>query len=184
MAPRKRPTTIQRRLDTEHSTTLHEVHDTMTMQDDVTSTGTVINFSGVKTTFEPIPKGEYESEIVDYTMGVVKGEDAKNKGAKRMNVQFRVVEEGEWYNRRFFNGFTLVQDSYWAIKGTAIALGGDPAVWDGPVNVEAAFTEFVAQKARCMTRLDIREASGEYAAQNTVKSVKPLSAEQVLSGVR
>lgn len=178
--PRKQRTTVQTRVETQHTTTLHTIQPAVAEPETLEKRVTKINFAGVKTTFEAIPNGEYESELVDVKKDLVKGETAKNKGADRLNLQFKITEEGEWYNRRLFLGCTLVPESYFNIKGAALALGDDPDVWEGEVDPEERVRSLIGNKCLVVNRQ--REYEGTM--RDNVQTVKPLSQEQTLAGIR
>lgn len=79
-----------------------------------------ISFAGVKTEFEPVPSGIYESKFSSYKFG-----KTKEKQEDKVDLQFAITEENEWRNRRIFRTCTFNADSLWAFKRTMTNLGAE-----------------------------------------------------------
>ena len=137
-----------------------------------------INFQGVKTEFEPVPGGIYESKFHDYKFGLVK--TGANQGQRSVNLQFAITEEGVWKNRRLFRFCTFTQESLWAFKRTMSALGAE-VDWEDPEGIDDEEVCKSVKGAPCILVVSIRENEVEdpvtheikMVPQNNVDDVKP-----------
>lgn len=136
-----------------------------------------INFVGVKTEFEPIPNGAYESEFKDYKFGKVA--TGKNQGADKVDLQYAVTEEGDYKNRRLFRTCTFTQESLYNFKKAMVVLGSE-VDWDSPdgLDVEAICREVRGRK--CIVKVSIRDyedpKTGENRPQNQIDGFEPTEA--------
>jgi len=113
----------------------------------------------------PVPKGNYPVALYD-----IKAEEVKsgaNAGKPRWNVQLRVTE-GQYENRRFFAYIPLyVAGDFWKTQSFFEALGYD---------LKGAFTvpeinDILGKPL--VARVTIREAEGQYEAENNVAGFNP-----------
>lgn len=145
-----------------------------------------ISFVGVKTEFEPIPPGAYESIFKDYKFGKVKS--GANVGADSVGLQFSVTEE-DWKNRRLFRNCTFTADSLWAFKRTMAALGAD-VDWEDPEGIDPEAIAKSVLLAPCIVKVSIQDyedpndidpetGKGRIKQQNRVDDVVPTEARRL-----
>lgn len=113
----------------------------------------------------PVPKGNYAVTLYDIKAEQVKS--GANAGQPRWNVQLR-VSEGQYENRRFFAYIPLyVAGDFWKTQSFFEALGYD---------LKGAFSvpeiNDLLGKA-LVARVTIREAEGQYEAENNVAGFNP-----------
>lgn len=106
-----------------------------------------ISFVGVKTEFEPVPSGVYESVFSSYKFG-----KTKEKQEDKVDLQFSVDEEGDWHNRKTFRTCTFNADSLWAFKRTMIALGAD-VNWEDPEGIDPEAICRSVFKNKCIVKV-------------------------------
>lgn len=108
----------------------------------------------------PVPAGNYPVTVYEVKAETVKS--GANAGKPRWNVQLR-VSEGQYENRRFFAYVPLyVAGDFWKTQSFFESLGYD---------VKGAFSipETVEVLGKPLTaRVTIREAEGQYEAENNV----------------
>lgn len=111
--------------------------------------------------YEPLPKGKYETTIYDIQADTVKSGD--NAGKPRWKVQLR-VSEGDFENRRLFTLIPLyVAGDFWKTQSFFESLGFDLKAGQFTVPEPQA----LLGKALA-ARVTIREAQGDYPADNNV----------------
>lgn len=76
----------------------------------------VLNLAGVKTTFEPVPAGNYDVSIVKAESTL-----AKSSGKPMIAVQYR-IGDGEHEGRVLFDNFSLQPQALWKLKTLLEAL--------------------------------------------------------------
>lgn len=145
-----------------------------------------IPFAGVKTEFEPIPPGAYESLLKDYKLGKVKS--GANEGADKIDLQFMVTEEGDWHNRRLYRTCTFTADSLWAFKRTMSALGAD-VDWEDPEGIDPEVVAKSVLMQPCVVKTSLRDYEDEkdldengkpkIKQQNNVDDVVPTEARRL-----
>jgi hypothetical protein len=111
-------------------------------------------------TYEPVPAGKYETTIFDVQAETVKS--GQNAGKPRWKVQLKIAE-GEFENRRLFVLIPLyVAGDFWKTQSFFESLGYPvKGNFDVPEASELLGKPVVA-------RVVIREAQGEYPADNNV----------------
>jgi len=100
-----------------------------------------IDFADVKGP-EPLPPGDYFSEVVSGKDGVSKNNNQK------ISLRLKVLS-GEYTDRQFFDDLTFTEDSAWRVKQAMLAMGFD-AEYKGDVTGE----DFVG--CQCIARLTIK----------------------------
>jgi hypothetical protein len=117
--------------------------------------------SGNTNSYEPLPKGKYETTIYDVQLDTVKSGD--NAGKPRWKVQLR-VSDGQFENRRLFTLIPLyVAGDFWKTQAFFEALGFDVKAGQFTVpEPQALLGKAIA------ARVTIREAQGDYPADNNV----------------
>ena len=121
--------------------------------------------SNQTSSYEPLPKGKYETTIYDIQQDTVKSGD--NAGKPRWKVQLKVVS-GQYENRRLFTLIPLyVAGDFWKTQSFFEALG---IPMKG--NFQVPETKDLLGKA-LGARVTIREAQGEYPADNNVSGFEP-----------
>jgi hypothetical protein len=112
------------------------------------------------TSYEPVPAGKYETTIFDVQAETVKS--GQNAGKPRWKVQLKIAD-GEFENRRLFVLIPLyVAGDFWKTQSFFESLGYPvKGNFDVPDINELLGKPVVA-------RVVIREAQGEYAADNNV----------------
>ena len=117
--------------------------------------------AGNSSSYEPLPKGKYETTIYDIQLDTVKS--GANAGKPRWKVQLR-VSDGQFENRRLFTLIPLyVAGDFWKTQSFFEALGFD--VKAGQFTVPEP--QSLLGKA-ISARVTIREAQGDYPADNNV----------------
>jgi hypothetical protein len=112
------------------------------------------------TSYEPVPAGKYETTIFDVVAETVKS--GQNAGKPRWKVQLKIAE-GEFENRRLFVLIPLyVAGDFWKTQSFFESIGYSVK---GDFNVPE--TNEVLGKP-VVARVVIREAQGDYAADNNV----------------
>jgi len=111
--------------------------------------------------YDPLPKGKYETTIYDIQADTVKSGD--NAGKPRWKVQLRVTD-GQFENRRLFTLIPLyVAGDFWKTQSFFEALGIDMKAGQFTVpEPQALLGKAIA------ARVTIREAQGDYPADNNV----------------
>jgi len=121
--------------------------------------------SPLTTSYEPLPKGKYETTIYDIQQDTVKS--GENAGKPRWKVQLKVVS-GQYENRRLFTLIPLyVAGDFWKTQSFFEALG-----YSLKGNFEVPETKDLLGKA-LGARVTIREAQGDYPADNNVSGFEP-----------
>ena len=138
--------------------------------------------------FEPIPPSTYECHVHEVTAVEIEHDEGKlPQGTPGYNIQFR-VDGGKFDNRVLFKRYYLPGPEYDAEKrkkslgifaNFLIALGFDKAeVTSGAFQTDP--TDWIGRQVKCVVgiRAATKDEDGNevYAAQNEVKSVKPLNA--------
>jgi hypothetical protein len=142
--------------------------------------GFVLNFADVKdNTFEALPAGRYHVRITDVERKET-GENSKNPGTPMIRVEYTIVQDGEYKNRRVWDNLVLSQSSLWKTKQLVVAAGA-------VTKEEAESSSFnfkpeeMLHGRELFVKLDIqpaRKVNGkEYAASNQVKAFYPFKAE-------
>jgi hypothetical protein len=110
--------------------------------------------------YEPLPKGKYDTTIYDIQQETVRSGD--NVGKPRWKVQLKVVS-GDYENRRLFTLIPLyVAGDFWKAQSFFEALG-----FSLKGNFEVPDTKDLLGKS-LTARVAIREAQGDYPADNNV----------------
>lgn len=110
--------------------------------------------------YEPVPAGKYETTIYEIAAETVKS--GPNEGKPRWKVQFRIAE-GQFENRRLFALIPLyVAGDFWKTQSFFEALG-----YSLKGSFEVPDTNDLLGKA-LVTRVTIKEAQGDYPADNNV----------------
>jgi hypothetical protein len=119
--------------------------------------------------YEPVPAGKYETTIFDVQAETVKS--GQNAGKPRWKVQLKIAE-GEFENRRLFVLIPLyVAGDFWKTQSFFESLGF-------PVKGNFEVPEVNALMGKpVVARVVIREAQGEYAADNNVSGFEKASAK-------
>jgi len=119
--------------------------------------------------YEPVPAGKYETTIFDVVAETVKS--GQNAGKPRWKVQLKIAE-GEFENRRLFVLIPLyVAGDFWKTQSFFESLGYPvKGNFDVPEIAELLGKPVVA-------RVVIREAQGEYPADNNVSGFEKASAK-------
>lgn len=121
--------------------------------------------SSQQTSYEPLPKGKYDTTIYDIQQDTVKS--GENAGKPRWKVQLKVVS-GQYENRRLFTLIPLyVAGDFWKTQSFFEALG-----FSLKGNFSVPDTNDLLGKA-LTTRVTIREAQGDYPADNNVSGFEP-----------
>lgn len=130
--------------------------------------------SSSSTDLGPIPAGTYRTTIFEAKAEEVRS--GKNVGKPRWNVQFRVTE-GQYENRRLFSYIPLyVAGDFWKTQAFFEALGYD-------VKGEFSVPEIADILGKSIdTKVTIREAEGEYAADNNVAGFVATSSSKTKAG--
>jgi hypothetical protein len=121
--------------------------------------------SSSSTSYDPLPKGKYETTIYDIQQDTVKSGD--NAGKPRWKVQLKVVS-GQYENRRLFTLIPLyVAGDFWKTQSFFEALG-----YSLKGNFSVPETSELLGKP-INARVTIREAQGDYPADNNVSGFEP-----------
>lgn len=126
----------------------------------------VIDFTGVKTTFEPIPDGEYQATVTDWEIKETK--EGKNEGASYIAVEF-TISEGEFENRKQWRNYSMLRQSLWALKKMLVNCGLSEDDLDGELDLDDLMPEVVG--APCTLKIGHHTYDGE--VRNDVKDVLP-----------
>jgi hypothetical protein len=119
--------------------------------------------------YEPVPAGKYETTIFDVQAETVKS--GQNAGKPRWKVQLK-ISEGQFENRRLFVLIPLyVAGDFWKTQSFFESLGYPVK---GNFDVPEA-TELFGKPV--VARVVIREAQGEYPADNNVSGFEKASAK-------
>lgn len=123
----------------------------------------------------PVPKGNYAVTVYDVKAETVKS--GANAGKPRWNVQLR-ISEGQYENRRLFVYIPLyVAGDFWKTQSFFESLGysvkGSFAIPE-PAEILGKATE---------ARVAIREAEGQYAAENNVSGFNVKSASSAVDNL-
>ena len=122
------------------------------------------------TSYEPLPKGKYETTIYSIEADSVKS--GENAGKPRWKVQLR-VSSGNYENRRLFTLIPLyVAGDFWKTQSFFSALGFDMAAGEFKVPTP---NELLGKPIAA--RVTIREAQGDYPADNNVSGYDPATVE-------
>lgn len=126
--------------------------------------------------YEPLPKGKYEATIYDITADTVKS--GENAGKPRWKVQLR-VSSGQFENRRLFTFVPLyVAGDFWKTQSFFEALG-----FSLKGNFEVPEPQSIVGRP-IVARVTVREANGDYAADNNVagyETANPPKVEDLLA---
>lgn len=90
-----------------------------------------LDMTGVKTSFEPLPVGNYPVVVEDSEEGVSK------KGNDMITLTLSVTSE-EYEGRKLFLHLVVLENTLWKIKETMLALGWSEDELDGPMELDAA----------------------------------------------
>jgi len=121
--------------------------------------------SAPSTSYDPLPKSKYETTIYDIQQDTVKSGD--NAGKPRWKVQLKVVS-GQYENRRLFTLIPLyVAGDFWKTQSFFEALG-----YSLKGNFSVPETSELLGKP-INARVTIREAQGDYPADNNVSGFEP-----------
>jgi len=116
--------------------------------------------SASNASYDPLPKGKYETTIYDIQQDTVKS--GENAGKPRWKVQLKVTS-GEYENRRLFTLIPLyVAGDFWKTQSFFEALG-----YSLKGKFEVPDTKDLLGKP-VNARVTIREANGDYPADNNV----------------
>lgn len=117
-------------------------------------------------TFEPIPEGRYDAEVVS-----MEGPVLNKKGTAHMlKVQYRVLsDDPNVNNHRVFQYLSLQPQSKFNLLNTFAALGKVPG--------DSSYVPGEFDGMPCKIQVEVRPASGDYAASNSVKFVRSASDE-------
>lgn len=119
--------------------------------------------------YDPVPAGKYETTIYDVQAETVKS--GQNAGKPRLKVQLR-VSEGQHENRRLFVLIPLyVAGDFWKTQSFFESLG-----YSVKGNFQVPDTKDLLGKA-VTARVIIREAQGDYPAENNVSGFEKSSAK-------
>jgi len=116
--------------------------------------------SASTTSYDPLPKGKYETAIFDIQHDTVKS--GENAGKPRWKVQLKVVS-GQYENRRLFTLIPLyVAGDFWKTQSFFEALGYS---LKGKFEVPE-INDLLGKPLN--TRVTVRDAQGDYPADNNV----------------
>lgn len=118
----------------------------------------VLNLAGVKTSFEPVPAGNYGVSIVKAEQKL-----AKSSGKPMIAVQYRVSEPEEHEGRILFDNFSLQPQALWKLKTILEALD-----WPGVDEDGLEFTADELLGAELVVSV-IQEPGRDGEMRNTVK---------------
>lgn len=119
--------------------------------------------------YEPVPAGKYETTIFDVQAETVKS--GQNAGKPRWKVQLR-ISEGQFENRRLFVLIPLyVAGDFWKTQSFFESLGYSVK---GNFNVPEV-NELLGKPV--VARVVIREAQGDYPADNNVSGFEKAAAK-------
>jgi hypothetical protein len=132
--------------------------------------------------FDPIPAATYKCEIVNAKWEKTGPNGKMGADVPQLNVQFRVIDNEQYENRRVFNRYTPAppadydSDASKRMKGMfvnfLVALGYDKdEIMGGNFNLD--IDDLVSRE--CFVTVGIRPAKDGYEAQNQVRGVKSLS---------
>lgn len=125
--------------------------------------------SSNNTSYEPLPKGKYDVTIFDIQADSVKS--GENAGKPRWKIQLK-VSSGQFENRRLFTLIPLyVAGDFWKTQSFFEALGYD--LKEGKFTVPE-INELLGKGLSA--RVTIREADGQYPADNNVSGYDKLPA--------
>ena len=111
--------------------------------------------------YDPLPKGKYDVAVFDVQSDTVKS--GENAGKPRWKIQLKVTS-GQFENRRLFTLIPLyVAGDFWKTQSFFEALGFD--IQAGKFTVPE-INEILGKVVTA--RVTIREAQGEYPADNNV----------------
>lgn len=121
-----------------------------------------IDFTGVKEGFEIIPEGKYPATLEKWEYFPT----AKSSGEPYVALTFHIIE-GEFEGRKLWRNYSLQKQSLWAIKRTAVRLGSDPDMLNGPLDLDDFLPDLVG--APCVVDVGIHPYNDE--DRNDVKDV-------------
>lgn len=137
--------------------------------------GISVDLSGINNEeYEVMPAGSYTCKITEGTMTET-GPKSKAPGTPMIKWVF-TVQNGQYANRRFFLNTVLAANTMFKLKELLQATGRfDSNQLSGPLDfdIEQVIGSDVS------TLVKITPATEEWAAQNQIKKVRPVSAEEV-----
>jgi len=123
-----------------------------------------VDFTGVKTEFEPMAEGYYPAVLEEWEAGNAKS----GKKGPKVDLTWE-VSEGPEEGRKLFRTFSLDRKALWAFKQALVRMGVDQESLEGPVDLDDIMSEVVG--AACVLLVGQHEYDGTM--RNNVKSVWP-----------
>lgn len=119
-----------------------------------------------KRTYEPIPEGLYDAEVVTMEGPV----ENKAKNGYYIKAQYRISDtDPEIDGRTVFQYLSLKPQSKFSLLNTFAALGKVPG--------DSSYTPGEFDRIPCKIQVEVREATDEYPASNSVKWVRSAFSE-------
>jgi hypothetical protein len=146
-----------------------ETLKTMTNNNNATPTanGFVVDFGAIKD-LDPIADGKYDAAIAAATFGYSKS------GQPKVDVQWKILDEGEFFDRVIFDTMSFHPKALWRTKATLIAIGL-------PEDFSGELTREDLLGARATITIGMEQSSGlnpdtqePYPARPRVKNVQRL----------
>lgn len=119
-----------------------------------------------------LPNNWYPAKFDKYELAY-----GKDSGNPYDAVEFVVASEDspDGEEHRLFYNMTVTDKSMWRWKRDAIALGADPAIFDGEFDTEDVLDGLEGNACRIQVTI---QTKGDYAGRNQVKSIKAPNFEE------
>lgn len=114
--------------------------------------------------FEPIPRGRYKVEVVDASQ-----EGPGPSGSYYIAVQFRIIDDEEYDNRRLFHNFSLSKKIVKRFQQFLIATGWKKEDLESQVDIDLEDL----LEVECVVSVKI-ELSEDYGARNAITNFFPV----------
>jgi len=120
-----------------------------------------VDYSGTKT-LEALPKAIYRARLSEFEFG-------ETDNGPKIDMTFEVTDDHpDFQGRKLFRSHSLQPQALWASKQTFIALGADPEVFAGEVDLEDLLPDLVGNEVDLV--VNVRKYEGE--DRNEVRRVK------------
>lgn len=132
-----------------------------------TKMGFVVDLAGVSTS-NVVDEGTY---IVNLTKATLR--DTAN-GNKRVMVEFTINDDEaqDMNGRKVFMNYTLVKESFWALKRDLLALGADEEVLEGQFDVMQMFDSLKGAKVYALVSVDTNPKTNQPINRVQIKSME------------
>ena len=123
-----------------------------------------LDFTNVSTTFKPRDPGTYAA-----TLTHMEPKRSREKGTPMLVAEFSFTGDAKG---KIWQNYILTPEALWRLKGDALKLGCDPALFEGVLSLPAVMEEMINRPAALTIDIESYTSNdGEQKERNSIKRV-------------